>query len=91
MSAARSSDVGPTEDVPRRGDWPSWLGHRVRAYWGSGGLAAEGEVIAVCEVPTVIIRRDDGTVHHHASSLPMEVSDVGQPMTGRGRRSTDGR
>lgn len=66
------------EQPAKRGDWGSFLGHRVRVH--SGGvpvtdesIVAEGEVIAVCEVPTLTVRADDGTLTHHSSSLPIDV------------------
>lgn len=62
----------------KRGQWETYLGHRVRVYGGAdwkreGEPWGEGQVVAVCTVPTVIVQHDDGTQTHYASSLPMEV------------------
>jgi len=48
--------------------------NRVRVWDGPhASIRAEGTLIGYCPVPTLIIRKDDGTLVHEASSLPVEV------------------
>ena len=56
-------------------DLRSLIGQRIRVFDGVDGktMFGEGEVIGLCEMPTIVIRADDGTIHHHASTLPIEV------------------
>ena len=44
----------------------------VRAYDGADGLICEGEVIAVCFVPSLTIETADGRRHHVASTQRIE-------------------
>lgn len=59
---------------PRLGDWRSVLGHRVRIYDGQRmAVRAEGRVVGIITVPTLVVREDDGRTFYEASSLPIEV------------------
>lgn len=65
---------------PSRSDLRGLLDHRVRVYAGVGGRegdppVTEGEVIAICFEPTILVRATDGAVTHHNSTLPIEVME----------------
>ena len=60
-----------------RSFWMTVLGKRVRVHDGQrSSVRAEGEVVAVIEAPTLVIRQDDGTIAYESSDLPVEYAYV---------------
>ena len=76
-----SCPCGYSSQIPNpaasRDFWASVLGKRVRVHDGQrSSVRAEGEVVAVIEAPTLVIRQDDGTIAYESSDLPVEYAYV---------------
>jgi hypothetical protein len=63
-------------------DLADLIGKTVRIWDGPHfSVRAEGKVIGICEVPTIIVRDEHGNHHHEASSLPRDILPDPEPPT----------